>query len=115
MARQHGLLSEPTPASAAGIPAAHRRYALLILLMVPFGFATYLTPATRLALAAFIVPAFVGGVFIAPSFALNQGLVGAYAAVASALLLFILNSSGLGFGPQTIGVVSDLLRAPVWR
>lgn len=79
MARQHGLLSEPTPASAAGIPAAHRRYALLILLMVPFGFATYLTPATRLALAAFIVPAFVGGVFIAPSFALNQGLVGAYA------------------------------------
>ena len=26
------------------------------------------------------------------------------------LLLFILNIIGLGFGPQTIGVVSDLLR-----
>lgn len=30
--------------------------------------------------------------------------------MASALLLFILNSIGLGFGPQTIGGVSDLLR-----
>jgi hypothetical protein len=31
-------------------------------------------------------------------------------AVASALLLFLLNIIGLGFGPQITGILSDLLR-----
>ena len=84
---------------------------IAILAAVPFGFTVYLAADTRLALAAFIVPAFVGGVFIGPSFAMNQGLVQVrMRSVASALLLFILNIIGLGFGPQTIGVVSDMLR-----
>jgi hypothetical protein len=31
-------------------------------------------------------------------------------ATAAAILLFVLNMIGLGLGPQTVGIISDLLR-----
>jgi MFS family permease len=77
---------------------------------VPFAFGVYLAPTAAWALAAFVVPAAVGSLFLGPSLALVQGLVPIrMRTVASAILLFILNIIGLGIGPQMIGVVSDAL------
>lgn len=83
---------------------------IAILLAFPFSLAFYLTQTTSTALTIGLVPALLGGTYLAPSFALNQGLVSVrMRSVASAVLLFILNIIGLGLGPQTVGFVSDLL------
>ncbi len=63
-------------------------------------------------LALYLVPAFFGGFFLAPTFALVQGLVNVrMRALASSITLFILNIIGLGFGPQLVGILSDLFAA----
>ena len=63
-------------------------------------------------LAVYLVPAFFGGFFLAPTFALVQGLVDVrMRALASSITLFILNIIGLGFGPQLVGILSDLFAA----
>lgn len=62
------------------------------------------------ALRLFIVPAIFANFYLATTFAQVQGLVALrMRAVASALLLFILNIIGLGLGPQLAGTLSDLL------
>ncbi len=84
----------------------------VILVAMPFSFAFYLTKSTTLALTYFVIPALLGGMYIGPSFAMNQGLVAVrMRSVASAVLLFILNIIGLGLGPQTVGIISDALHA----
>jgi MFS family permease len=61
------------------------------------------------ALGLYVIPAFFGGFYLAPTFALVQGLVSLrMRALASSIVLFILNIIGLGFGPQLVGVMSDL-------
>jgi MFS family permease len=83
-----------------------------ILLAVPFTLAAYLATESTTALALYVLPALVGAVYIGPSFAMNQGLVEVrMRSVASAFLLFIINIIGLGLGPQTVGLLSDLLSA----
>jgi predicted MFS family arabinose efflux permease len=85
---------------------------LAILLALPFVVLFYLVKETSAALVIGIVPALLGGVYLAPSFALNQGLVSVrMRSVASAILLFILNIIGLGLGPQTVGILSDWFSA----
>ena len=85
---------------------------LTTLLALPFTLLFYLTKETSLALTIGIVPVFLGGVYLAPSFALNQGLVSVrMRSVASAILLFVLNIIGLGLGPQTVGILSDAFSA----
>jgi predicted MFS family arabinose efflux permease len=84
----------------------------VILVAMPFSFAFYLTKNTVLALTYFAIPALLGGMFIGPSFAMNQSLVAVrMRSVASAVLLFIINIIGLGLGPRTVGVISDALHA----
>jgi len=62
--------------------------------------------------AAFAVPTIFSNFYLATTFAQVQGLVGLrMRAVASALLLFLLNIIGLGLGPMLTGILSDLLRA----
>lgn len=81
---------------------------------VPFLAAVFLVDDMWLALGLYIVPAFFGGFYLAPTFALIQSLVSLrMRALASSILLFILNIIGLGFGPQLVGVMSDLF-APVY-
>ena len=76
----------------------------------PFAFAVYLAPTATWALFSFVVPAAVGTIYLGPSLALVQGLVPLrMRTVSSAVLLFVINIIGLGFGPQMVGVVSDLL------
>lgn len=49
--------------------------------------------------------------YLGPAFAMAQGLASAHMrALVSAILLFIINLVGLGFGPQVVGALSDWLR-----
>jgi len=78
-----------------------------------FNFPVFLVGNPYLALAFFVIPAIFSNFYLATTFAQIQGLVGLrMRAVASALLLFILNSVGLGLGPLFAGVLSDMLEAP---
>jgi predicted MFS family arabinose efflux permease len=70
----------------------------------------YLVDDPYVALATLIVPTVFSNFYLATTFAQIQGLVKLrMRAVASALLLFILNMIGLGLGPQLTGILSDLL------
>jgi predicted MFS family arabinose efflux permease len=82
-----------------------------ILTSLPFTVLAYLTADIYTATILSIVPALLGGFYLAPSFALNQSLVSVrMRSVASAILLFIINIIGLGLGPQTVGLLSDFFR-----
>lgn len=82
-----------------------------ILIALPFIICAYLTTDIYTATWLSIVPALMGGAYLAPSFALNQSLVPVrMRSVASAILLFIVNIIGLGLGPQLVGFLSDLLQ-----
>ncbi len=85
---------------------------IAMLLALPFSLCFYLTRETSTALSLGIIPALVGGTYLGPSFALNQGLVPVQMrSVASAIILFVANIIGLGLGPQTVGILSDLFSA----
>jgi MFS family permease len=76
-----------------------------------FVFPIYLLDNAYWVLAAFVMPAIFSNFYLATTFAQVQGLVGLrMRAVASALLLFLLNIIGLGLGPMFTGILSDLLR-----
>ena len=75
-----------------------------------FHFPMYLVDRAGLALVLFVGPAVFSNFYLATTFAQVQGLVGLrMRAVASALLLFILNAIGLGLGPLFTGMLSDAL------
>jgi len=77
-----------------------------------FTFPIYLLNNPYWVFAAFAVPTIFSNFYLATTFAQVQGLVGLrMRAVASALLLFLLNIIGLGLGPMLTGILSDLLRA----
>ena len=74
-----------------------------------FHLPVFLVGNPYLALGLFIVPTVFANFYLATTFAQVQGLVGLrMRAVASALLLFILNSVGLGLGPLFAGMLSDM-------
>ncbi|MEM1434565.1 MAG: MFS transporter [Pseudomonadota bacterium] len=84
--------------------------ALTTILTIPFTVFIYSTDHTYLALALNFVPAVFFAAYLAPNLAVTHSLVGLQMrALASAILLFVLNLVGLGFGPLFIGWVSDLL------
>lgn len=79
-------------------------------LYVPFVFLLYLWPTPYGALALALPGSLLGSMYLGPTFAMTQTLVRPeMRAVASAILLFIINLIGLGFGPQGVGFLSDLL------
>jgi len=76
---------------------------------VPFLAAFFLVDDLKAALVLYLVPAFFGGFYLAPTFALVQNLVDVrMRALASSIVLFILNIIGMGFGPQLVGILSDM-------
>ena len=86
--------------------------ALAVTLSIPPSIFCYLWPDHVVVLWFWIVPALLGSFWLAPAFSLTQGLVGLrMRAVAASLMLFTLNIIGLGLGPWSVGVVSDLLNA----
>ncbi|MCZ6890387.1 MAG: MFS transporter, partial [Gammaproteobacteria bacterium] len=79
---------------------------------VPFLALVFLVDDYWTFLALYTIPAFFSGFFLAPTFAMIQSLVSVrMRALASSITLFILNIIGLGFGPQLVGIMSDLFAA----
>ena len=78
--------------------------------MVPFQLVAYLYDGTVAAIASLCLVGILGSAYLGPSFAMTQALVSLrMRAVASAILLFVLNLIGMGLGPYFIGILSDVL------
>ena len=81
---------------------------------VPIAIGYYLLPNPYAALGVGVLAAIAGPMYLGPSFGMTQTLVKPHMrAMASAILLFVLNLIGLGIGPWFVGFVSDLL-APTY-
>jgi MFS family permease len=77
---------------------------------MPFAAGVYLWPDGYVALAFAVPASLLGAMYLGPTFAMAQGLARAHMrALVSAILLFIINLVGLGFGPQVVGLLSDAL------
>jgi predicted MFS family arabinose efflux permease len=84
--------------------------ALSCFLSVPFMVPVYLADTAYTALLLSIVPGLFFNVYVGNTIASTHGLVGLrMRATASAILFFILNIFGLGAGPWSVGLLSDLL------
>lgn len=87
-----------------------------ILVTKPLIISSYIIGNLTLALALLALPAIVGGVFYGPSIAALHNRVPAQSrAIASALLLLMVNVVGLGLGPLMVGALSDALSASFGR
>lgn len=76
--------------------------------MVPLLLGLFYTDSLTLALMLYVVPAFLNGCYVAPTYSMIQELVAIRSrAVASAVLLFVMNMIGMGLGPQLVGILSD--------
>ncbi len=85
---------------------------LFFLLCLPASLVVFSTESKDLALALLPVPVFVAGLYIGPSFAMTQNLVGIrMRAVAAAFFLFTINFVGMGGGPTVAGYLSDVFTA----
>ena len=80
------------------------------ILLVPVQYTAYLHGNFALVIAGLCGASILGGMYLGPSFAMTQALVTLrMRAVASAILLFVLNIIGMGLGPFFVGVASDYL------
>ena len=85
--------------------------AIASIVGLPFAFLFYLWPEGRTAILLSIPGALLGPIYLGPTFAMTQSLVRPdMRALASAILLFIINLIGLGLGPWFVGMLSDQLR-----
>ncbi|MEM7102892.1 MAG: MFS transporter [Bacteroidota bacterium] len=81
-----------------------------IINYVPSYFA-FFADDTTVVLIMLSFTALLTALFLGPALAVTHNLVGAkMRALASAILFLVLNLIGLGFGPLTIGFISDLLQ-----
>lgn len=80
-----------------------------LLFGLPFLIAMLFATSFWAAIFLYALPAFVGIIYLGPTFALIQGLVPIHMrSVAASINLFIGNLVGLGLGPLTVGILSDL-------
>jgi MFS family permease len=85
--------------------------AIATIIGAPLAFGVYLLPDAHQALAVAFVAVIAGPIYLGPTFAMTQGLVKVHMrALASAILLFILNLIGLGLGPLCVGFLSEALK-----
>ena len=69
-----------------------------------------LSEKRTIALSIYLIPVFLGAMFLGPTLAMTHGIVSLrMRALASAILFFVLNLIGLGLGPLLTGMISDLL------
>ncbi len=81
------------------------------LVSIPFMIGVYTADSAYIALAFAIVPGILSNVYLGNTIATTHGLVGLrMRTMSSAILFLVINVIGLGLGPWTIGVVSDLLQ-----
>jgi hypothetical protein len=82
-----------------------------VLIALPVYVVAMLSGNPYVAIAILIAPSLLNSLWLGPAFGTIQNLAPMrMRALASALLLFILNIIGLGLGPFLVGVLSDLLR-----
>ena len=91
-----------------------RAYAWLpaagVLVAFPFYLAAMLSNNPYLAIAILVAPSLLNSLWLGPAFGTIQNLASTrMRAMASAVLLFVLNIVGLGLGPFLVGVLSDSL------
>jgi MFS family permease len=80
--------------------------------LVPFLVGFFWVAELQSALLLYLIPAFFGGFYLAPTFAMVQQLVPVQMrSVAAAICLFLLNIIGMGLGPQGVGILSDVFSA----
>jgi MFS family permease len=85
--------------------------AIAMALATPLLYFGYTAPDWRVAMALIFLPAIANNLYYGPTFALAQMLVRPRArALASAILLFVVNLVGLGLGPLAFGALSDALK-----
>ena len=94
--------------------SGHRRamffIALAVIVTVFFNAAVFLSSSVVWCLALFVIPSVTSHVYLAPVLSQTQSLVSLrMRAVASSLLLLIINVIGLAMGSPLTGVISDLL------
>jgi len=79
---------------------------------LPFSLFAYLWDEPTFALWGLVLPYLFGAYWLAPTFSMTQGLVGLrMRALASGILLFVINIFGMGIGPQFTGILSDVFQA----
>jgi predicted MFS family arabinose efflux permease len=84
--------------------------ALSLVAYLPFVYAFLIVDTPRLALFAYFGAITFAAMHLGPAIAITYALVKVrMRALASALLLFILNMIGLGLGPLLVGIISDAL------
>ncbi|MBM4382472.1 MAG: MFS transporter [Deltaproteobacteria bacterium] len=84
--------------------------AIAALLSLPFSALYYLWPEGRTAIVLSAPASVFGIMYLGPTFAMTQGLVRPeMRALASAVLLFVINAIGLGLGPLFVGLLSDAI------
>jgi MFS family permease len=84
--------------------------AVSLLVAWVFMFPLYLLGNPYMVIALFFLPSMLSNCYLPTAFAQTQSLVGVrMRSVASAILLFVINIIGLGFGPQVAGILSDYL------
>jgi MFS family permease len=92
----------------------HRRalsfIAIAMLLSAVFNVAVFVSPTVVWCLALFVIPSVTTNVYLAPVLSQTQSLVSLrMRAVASSLVLLIINVIGLAMGPPITGLISDAL------
>jgi len=81
------------------------------LLGMPLFIVFYSSSNLDLMIPIYVASTVLGAFYLGPSFAMIQSLTPLHMrALASAVMLFVLNFIALGFGPLTVGLVSDLLK-----
>jgi MFS family permease len=85
--------------------------AITLLLNLPVGVCLFLASDVPVVIVLLTINIALGSVYLAPSIATTQRLVGLRErALAASILFFLLNLIGLGLGPIATGHVSDTLR-----
>lgn len=78
---------------------------------MPLFIVFYMSSDLTVMIPVYVVSTILGAFYIGPSFAMIQTLTPLHMrALTSAVVLFILNFIALGFGPLTVGFISDLLQ-----
>jgi len=94
--------------------SGHRRamsfIALAMFVTVFFNVAVFLSSSVFWCLALFVIPSVTSNVYLAPVLSQTQSLVSLrMRAVASSLVLLVINIIGLAMGPPITGLISDAL------
>lgn len=80
------------------------------VIVVPFAAAAILSRDFTTSLLLYVLPLALGYMYLGPTLATTHALVAPrMRALASAVLFFIINLIGLGFGPTVTGMISDAL------